>query len=823
MKNSNREANITRRAALLATAYVLATGGLLAAILLQFREEALEAASRELSAFTQLTAGHTTEVLFDVEQALQLAEVTLSVATDANVASSATIQPMLHDVATNARVLKDIVVLDAQGQVLYQSIGNDDVGKNWSDRNYFTRFKADPKLKFDVTTATQDATSAATGWSIPMGHVWNRANGDFGGVVVGFMDPQYLEKVWTFDREIEGLTISLTSRDGAVILRQPLAVAALGKPLIDALGQTDLARSPEAGTLVSQGQIDGRERIFTYHTVVAYPNVMVFVSQPVDVALVNWRQFSLIVGSGWLIASFALAALGFWLAREIEARGMLETRYHTLFDSIPHPVIVFDKQSMVLAYNDAAARQYAWPVSRIEGLVQLPADFDVLTQGRTPFPTDAVTFMEGQRHRNGVGTLIDVDVTVRPIDYNGRSAFLIIAVDVTARKEAERARQAAEDKLHHSQKMEVLGQLTGGIAHDFNNILTVIEGNAESLLDRNGMTADSQKELRQIADSAQRAEELTRQMLAFSRKQPLRPRPTNLNDLVVTTGKLLRRTLGEQVEIDAILADDLWRVDIDRAQLETALVNLCINARDAMPSGGQLLVKTRNTRIDNQQHSRPMPGEYVVITVSDTGTGIPRESINKIFDPFFTTKPSGKGAGLGLSMVYGFIGQSKGHIEVESETGRGTTFRIYLPRCLEAATSMAVSELKALVGGNERVLVVEDDDQVRGSVVRQLRSLGYEVNEAADGTAGLTAFEAASIPYDLLLSDVIMPGTLNGKELADEVVRRWPRTRIVFMSGYTDNAFGDRQVLLLSKPFRKNDLAQILRLALDGEFAATAA
>jgi CheY-like chemotaxis protein len=313
-------------------------------------------------------------------------------------------------------------------------------------------------------------------------------------------------------------------------------------------------------------------------------------------------------------------------------------------------------------------------------------------------------------------------------------------------------------------------------------------------------------------------------MLAFSRKQPLRPRPTNINDLVAAIGKMMRRTLGEQIEIDSVLADELWTVDIDRAQLETALVNLCLNARDAMPAGGRLLIETGNVMLDEARIGSDLDvpaGPYVLLKVSDTGRGILPKDVDHVFEPFFTTKEDGKGPGLGLSMVYGFVKQSNGHIAVDSAVDRGTSFRLYLPRIVGNAEETAVRNAKPMAGGAERILVVEDDPQVRASVVAQLRSLGYAVSEAADGDAGLVAFGLASPPCDLLLTDVVMPGALNGKALADAVARRWPKTRIVFMSGYTDDILIsdgrlDAEVLLLSKPFRKADLALIVRRALDG-------
>jgi PAS domain S-box-containing protein len=380
-----------------------------------------------------------------------------------------------------------------------------------------------------------------------------------------------------------------------------------------------------------------------------------------------------------------------------------------------------------------------------------------------------------------------------------------------------------EEELRQALKMEAVGQLTGGVAHDFNNILTVIMGSVEALEDDGALRPAALERVGSIADATERAADLTRQLLAFSRKQALRPQPTDMNELVAATGKLLRRTLGEQIEIESMLADDLWRVEVDRAQLESALINLSINARDAMPDGGRLTIETRNATLDDDyvaRHPGAVAGEYAMLAVTDTGKGIPANLLDKVFEPFFTTKAVGKGTGLGLSMVYGFINQSRGRIELSSDVGSGTSVRLYLPRVDGRAVDAAAEPAPEMPRGGERILVVEDDAQVRASVVGQLRSLGYEIDEAADGAAALERMAGAPRPYDLLVSDVIMP-SMNGRALADEVNRRWPATKIMFMSGYTENAIVhhgrlDPGVVLLSKPFRKADLAQVVRRTLDG-------
>jgi PAS domain S-box-containing protein len=391
-----------------------------------------------------------------------------------------------------------------------------------------------------------------------------------------------------------------------------------------------------------------------------------------------------------------------------------------------------------------------------------------------------------------------------------------IVIDATQRKLLEAQR-------YQAQKMRAVGQLTGGIAHDFNNIMMIILANADALEEDEELPETARRRVAQISKAIDRAALLTRSLLAFSRQLPLRPQRVDLNALVVETGRLLQRTLGTQIEIESVLGDSLWTVEVDRGQFENALVNLCLNARDAMPDGGRLLIETANVMLGEAESggiADAVPGAYVRLSVHDTGSGIAPEALPHVFEPFFTTKQVGKGTGLGLSMVQGFIIQSRGHIEIESEPGRGTTVTIYLPRAAPSAVADARHIEADLPRGSEEILVVEDEPRVRDAVVEQLQSLGYAVSKAADGAGGIDAFEKAGRPYDLLLTDVVMPG-ITGKKLADEVTTRWPGTSVLFMSGYAqDNIVHegrlDAGAKLLTKPFRKADLARAVREALDG-------
>ncbi|MGB3201035.1 MAG: PAS domain-containing protein [Nodosilinea sp.] len=384
-------------------------------------------------------------------------------------------------------------------------------------------------------------------------------------------------------------------------------------------------------------------------------------------------------------------------------------------------------------------------------------------------------------------------------------------------------RIALEDRLRQAQRLESLGQLTGGIAHDFNNLLTVIMGNAELLSETLAPDSPLRPLAEMVNSAAQRGAELTQRLLAFARRQALDPKPVDVNQLIITMTSLLNRTLGEHIDVVRLSAANLWPALVDPAQLENALLNLCINARDAMAQGGELIVETSNVYLDQayaDQHAEAQAGQYVLITVSDSGVGIAPDDLPYVFEPFFTTKDTGKGTGLGLSMVYGFVKQSNGHITIYSELGQGTMIRLYLPRYFggEGAFSEIVP-MAGAVGGNERILLVEDDDLVRSYVQNQLEQLGYRVVEASSGLAALEILQQQP-EIDLLFTDVVMPGGMSGRELGDAARRLRPDLKILYTSGYSEQAIVhngrlDPGVKLLGKPYRRADLAQKVRNVLD--------
>jgi signal transduction histidine kinase len=416
------------------------------------------------------------------------------------------------------------------------------------------------------------------------------------------------------------------------------------------------------------------------------------------------------------------------------------------------------------------------------------------------------------------GTLVDVVLSVAPLlDADGRPRGTIAVItDVTERKRLEL-------ELRQSQKMEAVGRLAGGIAHDFNNLLTVIIGRGESVLANLERSDPSRWDVELMLATSERAATLTRQLLAFSRRQVLQPKVLALHEVVGNVVPMLRRLIGEDIEIHTVAGAAPGRVRVDPAQIEQVIMNLAVNARDAMPQGGVLMITTTTADVTDVQARRLggiQSGRWAILSVSDTGAGMDEETRVRVFEPFFTTKPLGQGTGLGLSMVYGIVEQHGGTITVESAPGRGTTFRIYLPRVDDAAAeteTMDRADRTAL--GTETILLVEDEDEVRELVGRMLQRSGYTVLVAADPRAALELSGRHTGPIHLLLTDVVMP-EMSGRELRDRLSALRPEAKVVYMSGYTDEALGrhgvlEPDVVLLQKPFRFAELADRIREVLD--------
>jgi PAS domain S-box-containing protein len=495
------------------------------------------------------------------------------------------------------------------------------------------------------------------------------------------------------------------------------------------------------------------------------------------------------------------------------ARPETDDRYRLLFESHPVAMAVWDPTTgEILAANDAALRQYGYGPEEIVGLrIERLVHPDDLPRLRAAVPrfSAGVNGAAPFRHLRRDGTVIEVEVTGHDIDWNDRRARLVMAIDVTERRQLEA-------QLRQAQKMEAVGRLAGGVAHDFNNLLTAIGGYTRLLLDSLEAGDPRREDALQIEAAAGRAATLTGQLLAFTRGGMVQPSRLDLNAVVGDIGSLLRRLLGESIELQLALRASAPWVLADRSQLEQVLVNLAVNARDAMPDGGSLRIATEDVDAGTAWRQGLPAGGHVALTVTDTGTGIAEDLREQVFEPFFTTKSQGQGTGLGLATVYATVRQAGGRIRLQTESGRGTTFLILLPVASPAGDEAAAPPaVVAERGAAAHVLVVEDEPAVRDLVARLLSSAGHRVSIAADADEALGVARAADPPIGLVLSDVVMPGR-SGIQLARELRERWPDLRVVLMSGYTAEPLeaADAGLVLLPKPFTADELLEHVRAAL---------
>jgi len=500
-----------------------------------------------------------------------------------------------------------------------------------------------------------------------------------------------------------------------------------------------------------------------------------------------------------------------------------------LLDSLEVGVVACDDHGRLTLLNQATRELYGFPPGPVSNEEWRAKPRLLTADGKTPLSPDAFPLnraLNGEELRNVEiairhegGSLRAVLVGGRPIiDETGGKLGAVVALhDVTERKELEQ-------RFRQSQKMEAMGALAAGVAHDFNNVLTAIMGYGESLRARLRPGSEELADTEEVLSAAGRAAQLTRQLLAFTRQQVLDPRVLNLNEVIQDVDKMLRRVIGEDVDLLTVAAADLGRVKADPGQLEQVLMNLAVNARDAMEAGGQLTIETANVDLEDDYASgRPdvKPGPYVMLAVTDTGCGMDADVASRIFEPFFTTKGVGKGTGLGLSTVHGIVKQSGGHTEVYSELGQGTTFKIYLPR-VEAAVESKHGPLPdpGRHEGNETILLVEDEASIRRVLRQSLQLRGYTVLDVSDGSEAIGVLERSEQRVDLMVTDVVMP-LMSGPKLAERVARMRPGLRTLFISGYTDHALVHQGLrregsAFLQKPFSPDLLARKIREVLDG-------
>jgi PAS domain S-box-containing protein len=816
-------------------------------------KKALSDAGEDLARLSLAIATHTHRIIFSTDLNLSNLEERIAAARIRTpdelerFAATPAMFDLLRDMVTVSSDIDALSIGNSRGQLINTSRAWPPPNVSAADRPQFKALRDDPDLGYIITEAQ---TNLVTGQeTLFLVHRISAPDGTFLGQLIGTIAASRFEKIFVSLLPGHRGTIALYRRDGALLIRQPRSQGVTQvDPQIKAFFEQTIAGAEKGGLRTSSEGARPAE-IVALHTVQGYP-LVVTVSDSEDIVLSSWRELAGLIAAVTSAAVLLLAIGGYLLARQFRMRSQVEAaradreraararvvaetaervqarargELKTIMDHSIDGLILIDRSGTVLNFSEPAERVFGYRADEVVGrsikmLLLAPEETSPDRNAAGGPVAEDAWIGDGRREREGRrkdGSIFPMEWAVGEIEsHDGGRSFVATVRDITEQK-------AAQEQLRQSQKMDAIGQLTGGVAHDFNNILTVIVGTIEILAagvaDRPELAAIA----KMIDDAATRGANLTQQLLAFSRKQPLEPRDVDVNFLITDTSKLLRPTLGEHVEIALRLEPDAWHAMVDPFQLSTALLNLAINARDAMPDGGKLMFETGNVVLDEAyaaSNPEVTPGYYVIVAVSDTGVGIPADIRERIFEPFFTTKEIGRGTGLGLSMVYGFIKQSRGHIKVYSETGHGTTIRIYLPRSDEHGVPGRIEASTAVLPcGHETILVVEDDELVRDYVLTQLQSLGYATLSAHDAASALRLVDE-NAAFDLIFTDVIMPG-MNGRQLADEVRRRRPDVKVLYTSGYTENAIFhhgrlDPGVTLLAKPYRKSDLARKIREAM---------
>ncbi|MBW2097137.1 MAG: PAS domain S-box protein, partial [Deltaproteobacteria bacterium] len=512
-----------------------------------------------------------------------------------------------------------------------------------------------------------------------------------------------------------------------------------------------------------------------------------------------------------------------------EALKESEARLRSVFEATPLGIGIIRNREMQW-HNEAMARMLGYPAKALHGknariLYESDEEFERIGHVINILgPKKSTSDIETRWVRKD-GSVFDCHIRYALLDpQSGERTVLAVAEDISERKKAEKEKETLEAQLNHAQKMEAIGVLAGGVAHDFNNLLTTIIGYADLALMDLQENAPAYFSVQQMRKAGRKAAALTRQLLAFSRRQTIEPEIINLNQILMESEKMLRRLIGEDIDFLTVYEQEPWHVYMDPGQVDQVVMNLVVNARDAMPKGGKLTIETTNVELDDHyfhEHGvESAPGHYVMIAVTDTGSGMDRETQSRIFEPFFTTKEMGRGTGLGLSTVFGIVKQNNGHVWVYSETGKGTTFKVYLPRSEKQGTMVKKEALSSSqIQGDETILLVEDDKALRDLATRMLEGFGYTVLPARHGNEALKLGNDHPDAIHLLLTDVVMPG-MDGRDLAEKLQSERPDIKLLFMSGYTDNAVAHHGVLdtglsFIQKPFAASALARKVREVLD--------
>jgi PAS domain S-box-containing protein len=724
-----------------------------------------------------------------------------------------------------------IVVLDADGNNLADSLGNGEAGRNmnFADRAYYKAQRDDPGrgLFIDVPIAARVRPDRRF---IAVSRAFRTADGRFGGVVFVPVDYDNLRQFFLSLNVGQRGTVTLYRDDGMILLRTPNADDFAGRDVrSNLLFSHHLPQAP-SGSFKGSGLTDGTSRSISYRRVAGMPLVVSVARDPVEF-LAGWTNnalyYSLVAaGLNLLIAGFGLGLARQWQLREDSQRALRDNfeQHQLVTENVPALIVHVGAEGHIRYANRVAIEWYAQPSAdaararKIDDFIdpvqlgEWRLKVEAALAGRTIRGEEKAVFPDGCERWCETIRVPDCgqDGTVR--------GYFVLSVDITERKRVE-------DELRQAQKIEAIGQLAGGIAHDSNNMLAATLGNLDLLLDALPPADVACRGMAERAiEAAERVADLNRRLLAFARKQTLQPQITDVNQLVSGMTTILRRTLGETIEIDVEQEQTLWRCLIDPTQLQNALLNLAINARDAMAGSGRLTIRTANAVLDqplDDGDERIVPGDYVTIAVSDMGTGMPPEIARRVFEPFFTTKDVGKGSGLGLSMVYGFARQSGGTVLISSRVAHGTSVTLYLPSAGPAPAAQPRAEARPpqRPESGERILVVEDNPLVGQMAFTMLSSMGYGAVVVSDAASAIAELERPA-PIALLLTDILLPGGMTGFDLARQVRRSWPDLPILFMSGFADSSLVPDEfrsnTALLAKPFRLGQLSEAIVSALAG-------
>jgi len=806
------------------------------------REQVIDQAERNAGNLVDVLASQTRENFQAIDQSL------LAIAERLNIprlTEDSQIEPtyrLLYDAirtAPNGVIL--YFVLGADGRVLNTSLTDQRELTDLSDRTGFTAQRDDYRQGFFIgNTVKGRLPPVVNRWIFTVSRRFNNPDGSFGGIVAATVSVDRLAALYDSLNVGEDGIVTLFHNNGIILARSPADDRAVGQDLSQGPLFRDGFSQGSTGTMKATSPADNKTRILAYRSLSNLP-LSVVVGLGLDRELAPWRRYASISAATTIaVAALILLMLSF-MQRRIRQSIRDEERF---IEAELRRKEELEKYSQQLQKAQEIANIGTWRMVIGTGIIEISPLLQRLA-GRPATGIDdhdksALTIHPDDREayfaarEASIRTRQPQQIEYRLIRPDGSLSYrwsemqcefddkgepyavFAIVQDITERK-------TTEEQLRQSQKMETIGHLTGGVAHDFNNLLMVVMGNLDLLLDRLQHDPDTAGIVNAAISAAERGASLTRQLLAYARRQPLAPSELDVNTAIQGISRLLRRTLGEQIEIETILGGGLWHALADGTQVENAVINLAINARDAMPTGGKLTLETANASFDDNYagiNDEVAPGQYVMIAVTDTGTGMPADVVARAFEPFFTTKPVGRGTGLGLSMVYGFAKQSGGHAKIYSEPGHGTTVKLYLPRANGAALAQsAPSEPLAQSSNNEIILVVEDDELVRATVERMLKELGYKILLAPTAEDALPILESDA-RIDLLFTDVVLPGKMGGKALAERAQALRPGLLVIYSSGYTQNSIIhqgrlDADVELLSKPYKKADLARRLRAVLN--------